>query len=426
MTVGTEQRAGIIAVGDGTPAMDSKQGWIVALAGMVGLSVCQSPIVFLSFGVFITPLGETFGWSRGPMSLALSICAVTLAVFAPFVGGAIDRYGARRVILPSMAVFGALVASLALMTPSLWHFYAVYFLIGLAGTGANNVGFLRIVSGWFEKRRGTALGIAATGVALGVFVWPPIAQFVTDHYGWRAAYATLGAAVLCVGLPIALIFATEFPAGDGSGSGTSPQAGAVDGLTLKEALRRKHFWLLTSIAFVMALALNGTQVHFIPLLKDHGFSGDAAAGAFALFGIGQVVARLVAGRLFDMFFGPLVAVGAFLCPLLGTLVLLFGDLTWPSVVAAALLLSIGGGAESDTLGYLSTRYFGLRAFGTIYGFVFAGFMLGTAVSPYFFGATFDAFHSYGVALELAAGLLILLYGLLLALGPYPTFRAVKG
>src|SRR5262249_9948666 len=92
--------------------------WYICAASFVGLLVCQSPAVFLSFGVFMKPLAAAFGWERGPMSLALSFCAISLALVSPLAGALIDRFGARRVLLPSMLRVCLLLSSLHLLSRS--------------------------------------------------------------------------------------------------------------------------------------------------------------------------------------------------------------------------------------------------------------------------------------------------------------------
>ncbi len=406
-------------------------GWWMVLICMVGLCVCQSPIAYLTLGVFLTPLSAAFGWGRGAVSFALSVSAITLMFATPLIGRLIDRVGARPVILASMLGFGMLVMSLSLLRNSLLQFYGTYILIGIIGPGANYIGFMRVVSLWFRRRRGLAFGIAATGVALGIALWPALAQVIIVRAGWRTAYLCLGALVLVLGLPIVALFLKESPADLGLGADGDPPDAHLNephhtaGLTVSQALHSAEFRILTAAAFMMAMALNGTTVHFVPLMVDRGLSSATAAHVFSVFGVGIIVSRLSIGPLLDKFFGPHVAILAMSGPLVATLLLIFAPPSITTAVLSALLLSVGAGAELEVLGYLSTRYVGLRSFSEIYGYVFGAFMAGTACAPYLFGLCYDTFKSYEPALAMATALFATLCLLFSRLRAYPSF-AEKG
>ncbi|MGH6992030.1 MAG: MFS transporter [Caulobacteraceae bacterium] len=400
--------------------------WRMVAVSWVGLACCQSPIAFLTLGVFMKPLGHAFGWGRGPVSLALSAGAITLAVITPLVGSLIDRVGARKVMIPSMIGFGLLMASLFFLTDSLLHFYAIYLLLGIVGAGANNVAFMRVISAWFNRRRGLALGIASTGVTLGSAGAAYFAQRLIDAYGWRAAYLGLGAFVLLIGVPVVALFIRERP----SDLGLEPEeaasenlvtisAGVELGQTIGEALRRPIVWAMIFLGFLIAVSLHGVQIHLVPLLTDRGIRPDVAAGLFTLIaGLTSTVGRMGVGGLFDRFFAPRVAMCAFLLPAIGLAFVLVSKAQWPCYVMVALM-GLGSGSESDVLGYLSSRYFGLKAFGQLYGLVFGGFMVGTAIGPWAYGVLYDRTHSYRIAFAISIALILVMCGLLASLPKFP-------
>jgi len=391
--------------------------WYICAASFIGLMVCQSPAVFLSFGVFIKPLASAFGWERGPISLALSFSAISLALVSPLAGSLVDRFGARRVLLPSMISFGLLMGSLYFISGSLVQFYALYVLLGIVGAGANNVAFMRVITAWFGRLRGRALGIASSGVAMGAAVLTFVAQQCITHFGWRAGYLGIAAVILLVALPIVALIIRDRP----SDLGLEPEAGAGQTdkgvqLPLADILRRPIAWVLVLIGFLVAVSMHGSQVHMVPLMTARGISPLVAAGGMAfLMAISSVIGRVSIGALFDYFFAPRVSIFAFLASACGLVLMMVSSATWPCYVFA-ITMGFGSGAESDVLGYLTSRYFGLQAFGRVYGMVFAGFMLGTAVAPYFFGAIFDHTGNYQAALAVSA-VLILVLCLVLALLP---------
>jgi len=393
--------------------------WIVG-ASFIGLSVCQSPVVFLSFGVFMKPLAATFGWGRGPMSLALSLAALSLAAVSPIIGAVIDRFGARRVMLPSMIGFGLLFASLYFLSGSLLHLYAVYLLLGVVGAGANNVAYVRVITAWFGRLRGRALGIASSGVAMGAAALSFLSQQLIDRFGWRVAYLGIGCVILFVAMPIVAAIIRDRPAD----LGFEPEPGIKDApastpVGVGEILQQPLAWTMIAIGFLVAVSLHGAQIHMVPLLTDRGMSPDVAAGTMAfIMATCTVISRMVVGSLFDYFFAPRVSIIAFLLSALGLILVMSSDAIWPCY-ALAVLMGIGQGAESDVLGYLTSRYFGLRAFGRVYGMVFAGFMVGTAVAPYLFGVVFDWTHTYQAALGASVALIVVMCVVLATLPRFP-------
>jgi cyanate permease len=202
-----------------------------------------------------------------------------------------------------------------------------------------------------------------------------------------------------------------------------PHAGAAKsgsqhvGLSCREAWHTGTFWLMTAAFFLVATTTNGCVVHLVPLLTDRGISAQSAAFATSLFGGALLLGRVVAGQLLDRFFAPYVAMGFFLAPALG-LFLLWGGATGSWAFAAAFLVGMGLGAEVDMIAYLVGRYFGLFAFGEIYGYLFAAFTLGAGLGPFLMGSGFDATGSYSLVLAVFVVMTLVASGLMPQLGPY--------
>ncbi len=132
------------------------------------------PVVSYTFGNFVAPLHEAFGWSRGQVSLGPSLALLGVTVSQPLLGRLTDRLGAKLVILPCAVGFGASWLALSLLSASLWHSYLLYFLLGLSGGGVGLVPFAAVLSHWFERQRGLALGWAMIGLGLGGFLLTPL------------------------------------------------------------------------------------------------------------------------------------------------------------------------------------------------------------------------------------------------------------
>ena len=405
-------------------------GWYVVAASTVGLILGLSTFIGISFGLFLKPLSASFGWSRTEISFALTLSTFAVIALAPFVGRLIDRFGVRRMLLPSIGAFGLSVCGLYLLTGSIYHFYAMFLLISVAGVITLPTSYTRVILNWFDRKRGIALGIALSGVGIGAVIMPPAIQYLISHWGWREAYLAIGLAALLISLPTMIWLLRERPEdmclhADGGISlqvdVDKSQTESKGGLSLRESLSQRTFWLLVIIFLLMGIATIGTSAHLMPLLTDRGIPGLRAAAMISILGIALIVGRVVCGWLVDRFFAPYVASGFLGGAALGLFILATGA-QGPLAIAALVLFGLGFGAEFDLMSYLVSRYLGLLAYGQIYGIVYAVFCAGAGAGPLIMGHYYDISESYTTGLYLftacavAAGLLALLFG------PYRLFN----
>jgi len=382
-------------------------GWRVAAAASACVLVSFASLFVYTFTIFLKPLAAEFGWSREAISAGFGIAALAVAASSPLLGSLLDRYPARRIILPCMAVFGCAFASLGLLTRHLWHLYAIFLIIGIVGNGTAHLAFSRPLTTWFEERRGVAFSILLGGGALGAIILPPFAQFLIDTFGWRGSFAILGGAVLAVGLPCGFRVRELAHAVH---SAVAP----ASGVSLAEGLRSRIFWIIVLELFLISISQNGAITHLSALLTDRGMAPASAALAVSAMGGAILAGRLITGWLLDRFFAPRVAVGLFALSALGTF-MLAGARSLTAGMAASALIGFGMGGEGDVTPYLLSRYFGVRAFSTFYGLSWTAYAVAGAVGPIIMGRAFDATGSYsallvqlGVATLVAASLLLFL------------------
>src|SRR5262245_5106329 len=235
-------------------------GWWIVVAVAVGLFMGYVPIIGFTFGVFFTSLVEEFKWSRAEVSLAFSLSLLALSVALPLTGRLVDRFGARRVILSSVLLFGLALASLYFLTASLWHYYVIFVVIGVVGGGISPVPYYNVITHWFDRRRGLALGLAMIGVGLSEFIMPSFAHALIARVGWRLAYVIIGAMVMAVTFPVVALFLKEAPREMGlwpdgvpvdafddrvSAETREQRPSDASGLTGREAWRNVTFWLMS-------------------------------------------------------------------------------------------------------------------------------------------------------------------------------------
>jgi MFS family permease len=406
---------GTVAAGD---ARLARSAWFMVWMSMLGTMCCSTSVVLVNVGVFMKPLGAALGWGRGDIAVALSVGAISMALANPFVGWLIDRFGVRPVLTGSLLGYGVATASVPLLVQAggLGGLYVGYALIAGVGAGSNVIAYVRVLSGWFSgplnDSRGLALGVSSAGVPLGGTISGPLGVLLIEHFGWRGGYWGLALLPICIGLPIAL-FAIRMAAHE---AGPSRDAAAArrperDGHTIFEAMRTRPFWLMVGVVLLMSSCLQGIGIHTAPLLSDRGLKPDGLALVLAIIGVLGIVGRVGAGFLFDRFFAPWVAIGIFGIAAAAAFTLV-GVPGLAVAIAAVMLITVGSGAESDFVGYLVGRYFGLRAYGQIFGVIYGMFMVGIAIGPALFGYLFDRFHAYRIPFTLAGVGLVILCALL--------------
>lgn len=389
--------------------------WWVVFGAVVGLFVCNGPVLGYTFGIFLKPIMADMHWDRGTASFALALGEVLAAFAVPVYGWMMDRWSIRRVALPGIVAFALLLCALGLTPPSLTVFTILFGIAGIAGAIQTPLGYVKAISAWFDRRRGLALGIALAGVGLGAFVVPQLANRFIQQFGWRGAYVILGLMVAAIALPAVATWIREPGDGEGEWHGRPPVRD-LPGLGIGEAAATPRFWLLGTAFFLVALALLGGTGHIVPLLTDRGLTATQAAATYGLLGLATLCGRVAGGWLMDRIYASYVATVFFLAPIAGFAFLLAGAGLWPAV--GVVLVGLGLGCEVDMIAFLITRYLGQRAFGTLYGYFFLAFGLGGGIGRWLAGAVYDIAGSYRPAVYGTSAGLVIAVVLVNCLGPY--------
>ena len=395
-------------------------GWWVVLGSAVGL-FWGVPISVYSFSVFFNPLMQEFHAGRAAVSLAFTLKLIAAALCAAPIGWLTDRYGPRRVILIGTGSFGFILFANRVFSGSIVQFYCFYLLLGLCTGGVGPIPYGSLVSHWFDKSRGLALGLTMLGIGLGAVIMPSVAQTLIARFGWRTAYSILGASVLLMCWPVVACFVKEKPREFSSlpnraSAKTDGIEDARQGLTAREAWRSRDFWLMACAFTLVSASVQACVVHLVPMLNDRNLGMRAAASGSSLIGAAVMIGRIGTGYLLDRTFAARLASILFAVSASGIALLLLGDRT--AAFAGAFLVGLGLGAEVDLIPYLASRHFGLRDFGKVYSSLFAAFALAGALGPLIMGAGFDRTGSYSGPL-IGFFLAILLATVLMTrLGPY--------
>ena len=397
--------------------------WIVAIAA-VGLFFSEPTIAVYSYSVFLKAVSQDFRVGRGAVALAFTFHNLCTASLTPIIGYMIDRFGAKRIVVPATALVGLTAIFAKLIGAALWQYYVFYAALGVLGPAAGPVPYSAIIARWFDRKRGLALGLMSFGSGLAAIGYPPVAQLLIAQSGWRSAYAIFGTAILFVPILFLTFLLKEDPRRDGLfPDGVAPVnprwvAGSqVEGLDWHQIWPSGTFWLLISAFFLAGCSAHACVLHLAAMLSDRGFSPREAANAGSIIGVAMLFGRTGSGYFLDRFFAPRVCAVLFGLSAVGIAVLAAGA-SGPLAIVAAFMVGLAFGAEVEVIAFLVSRYFGLRSFGLAYGFGFSSFVLAGALGTYIMGAGFDRTHSYSAPLLLVLFAMILATILFARLGPY--------
>lgn len=390
----------------------------------VCLLFSEPTVAVYSFSVFLKAVSQDFHVGRGAVSFAFTIHNLCLATITPFVGRLIDRFGIRPVVLPSALLIGLVIISAKWIGSSLSHYYIFYLAMGCIGPGTGVVPYSAVISRWFDRHRGLALGLMSFGSGIAAMLYPPVSQRLIGLYGWRNAYAIFGIAILVIPFFVLSLFLREDPRQMGlfpDGVVSSYPQPATDrklpGLVWPQIWSTGTFWLLVCAFFLAGASVHACVLHLAAMLSDRGASPQAAANATSIIGVAVVVGRTGSGYFLDRFFAPRVCAVLFGQSALGVALLASGA-SGPLGILAGFMVGLAFGAEVEVIAFLVSRYFGLRSFGLVYGVGFSSFVLAGAVGTYIMGAGFDRTHSYTSPLLFFFFLMLIAAFLFSRLGPY--------
>ena len=376
----------------------TRQRWVVVAALFAITFAAANPLA--AYGVFLPILADAFGWSRGAVSLALTINLLVGGVAGFAIGSLGDRRGPRGPLAGTVVLAGAGFALVA-QVRALWHLYL--FVGVMAGIGMSTFYVLSssTVARWFETQRGFALAIVLTGYSVGVMTGGPIAAALIGQVGWRMAYVLLGAGLVVVGGAASLL--VRLPPASRSGHGmvrTGPVPAGGSGMTLASALRDRRLWLLGLSWLLSGATLMMLSVHGVSFARDRGMSLELAALALTAYGLGAVVGRLAAGTAVDRFGALPIMLACSALQIVGLVPLLHVSSPGPLLVLFGLC-GMGALGGDGVVVKAVPDVFGLAALGGILGVLALGWRAGAALGPAAAGFAYDATGSYALSFGLA-------------------------
>ncbi|WP_214197155.1 MFS transporter [Novosphingobium profundi] len=400
-------------------ANEFKKGWKVVFAALLATACGASPIPFNVLPLVMGPIHDEFGWDFTQISAATLMWGVLGAMLAPVYGGFCDRFGVRRVGIASMLAFIVVFSSFYFVPDWLPGWYMWWTALGLIAIGSTPVTWSRAVALWFDKHRGLALGIMLLGTSATAMFVPHFVNFAIGLGGWRLAFPAATVFALFLAMPFILAWYREPRPEERPATLEQAADGDVVGMSLAQAMRGRRFWILLVSTLLISFSYGGAHIHMAQMVQLHGFTPADAATVMSFVALGILVGRLGIGFLFDRFWAPGVAFPAMLLPAIACYLLMGTGTSFPLILTGGFLIGVAAGTETDIVAFMTARYFGLRHYGRIYGFLYAPFGIGSAISPMLYGYVRDTTGNYDIMLTVAIVLFALGGVMLLGLGAYP-------
>lgn len=385
----------------------------VLAACTIGNMVGVTPMIYTVFGLFLIPISTEFEWARSSVSGVLFVLAVMAAICFPIVGRAIDRYGPRRILIPGIAAFAVSVALISQASANYWQFYGLFAVLGITAAIPSPAMYTKVIAAWFDARRGFALGIAGgVGNGVGAAISPILVAILIAQFGWRGGFVGVGVIIAAIGLPTLLVLLRDPPKLIGN------QSIQADGMTLRQALRTRTFWMLLTAIALGAGCMTAVFAHVVPMLMDRGIASEDAVTVLVTFSGITAAWQIGIGILLDRIPKPWIAAPFYIAAIAG-LLLLESSNAQPTLLLAGVLMGLGLGTEYGVLPFLLSRYFGVAHYGAISGVAYGAIALVQGVTPFLMDVDYDLNGSYHVAVVVICAMMLLGAALLARL---PTLR----
>lgn len=371
-------------------------GWIIA--GTLAITETVSyGIVYYAFTVFITPMEADLGWTRTELTGAFSLALLIMAGMSFPVGYWVDKHGARL-----MMTLGSITATFLMIAWSqvtdVRLFYLIWIGLGVCGATIFYDPAFAVVATWFHRKRSTALAIITFAAGLASTIFVPLSDALLNAVGWRSAVLILGVMLGVTTIPLHAFFLRRRP----DDMGLMPDGGLIDtkakrtiltGVSLRDALHSRLFWMLTLAFGLAGFSAQAIRVHFIPYLIDVGIESSTAAVASGAIGVMQVLGRLVFAPLDSRVSIRTMVAGIFALQAGAMGILLFNS----SIVGVVLFIVVFGSAYGATTlarPSIVAEVYGTVAYGRISSVMSTVLIVSGTLAPISASIIYDSFGSY--------------------------------
>jgi MFS family permease len=380
----------------GQSSANPRQAYQAAVTAFVVL-FCTVGIAVWGLPFYYDFMVQQFGWTRAQVTSGNALSKLVVGpIFGFLAGWVVDRFGPRRMMLIGILMAGVALVGLGWIS-SLGMFYFFYFFNALGYVCGGPLPNQVLLTGWFDRSRGKAMGFAYLGIGIGGATVPWISHALVQHFGWQAALRILGFAIIVVALPLALLLKEPPRAIAGSAKPASPKA----------AFKQASFYLLTLGSMCSIAAVSGTQQNLKLFLSlDRHFTQRDAASVLSLVLAFSIGGRLLMGWLADRFSKKYVMLLTYLLVAAG-IPLMFLGTTRLALYISAAVFGIGLGGDYMIIPLMTAEIFGIEILGRLLGVILTAGGIADAVAPWLIGRLRDATGSYYESCFVLVGMALL-------------------
>ncbi len=397
----------------------NRRAGLFLLGAALGLLGGFAVMIPLSVSVFIKPLSQALGWGRAEVSLLATMSFAGFTIAVPFTPAIMERFGVQRTMWVGYASLASCLLLLGTVPAKIGLFSLIAFLSGLLTAVTSPSGFMMLIGQVFNRRLGTAIGLAMIGFGTGAVGMPVFANHVLGLLGWQAAFMVMGLVTLVLGSLSILLVRSKVDLDEAFRLARQKrtEANSPGHIDLREVFSSWRFWIVGMAMLSTSIAGFGAITHIPAALADRGISLNQAALFASFVGIGLLIGRIASAMLMDIFHAPLVSMIFVTLGGLGLeIVLLTPTSTLWLLIIGVIFAGLIVGTETDMGPVLARRYFPPEIFNRIYGVIAFLAGLGGIVGPFLFGYLRDMAGSYelpfriGFIACIVSGLAVLLLG----------------
>ena len=381
-------------------------GWVIAGVLFTCFTLTVGMLQY-SYGVFVAPLEEEFGWTRAEINVSLSFFAMT-GLLAPVAGPILDRFGSSRVMMFSYLILAISFLPRPWMT-ELWEFYVLNILMYAGMPGAIMLPVGKLIGIWFTEARGRAVGITAMGANFGGFIFSAQTRTLIDLTDWRATYFIFGVAIALL-IPLIAVTIRDAPRRTPDmQQGPDPETSAVlaEGMAARDAIRTRAFLLVTVGLLLATIPYQSVLTQLIPHLEAEGMTSTNAAWVLSVLAVFGMVGKVLLGWLSDIIAARKVFVASLFLQAFGLVVLINGGTSIYVWLVFVPIFGVAFGGMGSLMTLLPLETFGIRAFASIFGLLSLLILPTALIGPPLTGYAFDVTGSYTIAFYVIAGLLVI-------------------
>lgn len=394
-------------------------GWWIVAASFFLLLVCGGTAVY-GFTAFFDPIYTEMGWSRAETSFAFSLRSVEGGIVQPIIGFFVDRIGTRKCIFTGILLMGVALVLISRIS-SLATFYTGFFLLAMGNTFASGIPEYAAIAAWFRKRRALALGILTAGMGTSGIMTPIITRLI-DNFGWRETLLIMVPVVLAIGIPLSMVIrhhpepygmradgkklADDPPAPTAGEKAAALKVPEEMGLTIKECLSTRTFWLMMFFTFFTSFASSAIQVHEMSHLANVGISRDLSALTMTGITVFSLVGRLGLSWLGDIYSKKKLLILSAAMQAVGVFIFANISSAW-MIIPFLVFYAPGFGGPIPLLPAIQADHFGTRAFASVRGLMALGYTIPGIIGPWFAGWICDMHGNYKTAFLIYAAMTLL-------------------